>query len=120
LHRARCRCYKSKSKCIGRGVAAIRAKVNSDCSFLEFQVQNVVKNILALTTGSTFPNIDSRSLKNITVAFPPLPEQQAIASALSDVDALITALEQLITKKAQHQTGRHAAAPYRQETPAGV
>jgi type I restriction enzyme S subunit len=93
------------SYCIGRGVAAIRAKVNLDCSFLEFQVQNIVKNILALTTGSTFPNIDGRTLKNITVAFPPLPEQQAIASALSDVDALITALEQLITKKRNIKQG---------------
>ena len=31
--------------------------------------------------------------------FPPLPEQRAIAGALSDVDALIGALDQLIAKK---------------------
>ena len=36
---------------------------------------------------------------------PPLPEQQAIASALSDVDALITALGQLITKKRNIKQG---------------
>ena len=32
-------------------------------------------------------------------AFPPLPEQRAIAAALSDVDALIGALDRLIAKK---------------------
>ncbi|SNQ60069.1 restriction endonuclease subunit S [Candidatus Methanoperedens nitratireducens] len=95
----------NESYCIGRGVAAIRAKVNSDGSFLEFQVQNAVKKILVLTTGSTFPNIDGKSLKNIEIAVPPLPEQQAIASALSDVDALITALEQLINKKRDIKQG---------------
>ncbi len=30
---------------------------------------------------------------------PPLPEQQAIATALSDIDALITSLDKLIVKK---------------------
>ncbi len=33
------------------------------------------------------------------VAIPSLPEQRAIAGALSDVDALIGALDQLIAKK---------------------
>ena len=85
--------------CIGRGVAAIRAKSCADKSFITFQVDSAVKKILALTTGSTFPNIDGKSIRAIQFLLPPLPEQQAIASALSDVDVLITALEQLITKK---------------------
>ena len=33
------------------------------------------------------------------IPVPPLPEQRAIAEALSDVDALIGALDQLIAKK---------------------
>jgi len=84
--------------CIGRGIAAIRSKENSDGSFLEFQVQNAVKNILALTTGSTFPNIDGKSLKNIEVLHPPLLEQQAIAKILSNMDAEIEALKQKQSK----------------------
>ena len=91
--------------CIGRGVAAIRAKSCADTSFITFQVDSAVKSILALTTGSTFPNIDGKSIRAIQFPFPPLPEQQAIASALSDVDALITALEQLITKKRNIKQG---------------
>jgi len=85
--------------CIGRGIAAIRAKSGADTSFITFQVESAVKSILALTTGSTFPNIDGKSIRAIQFPLPPLPEQQAIASALTDVDALITALGQLITKK---------------------
>src|SRR3989338_3374826 len=36
---------------------------------------------------------------NFTYATPPLPEQSAIAAALSDVDALLAKLDQLIAKK---------------------
>ena len=38
-------------------------------------------------------------MRNLVVALPPLPEQRAIAGALSDVDALIGSLDQLIAKK---------------------
>jgi type I restriction enzyme, S subunit len=43
--------------------------------------------------------LTKRSLMDIPCALPPLPEQHAIAAALSDVDALITALDRLIAKK---------------------
>lgn len=55
--------------------------------------------------GSTRLRIGLQDLKKLLVVAPPLPEQQAIASALSDVDALITALEQLITKKRNIKQG---------------
>jgi type I restriction enzyme, S subunit len=45
------------------------------------------------------PNITSQDVRNFPIAYPPLPEQRAIASALSDVDALIAALDRLIAKK---------------------
>ncbi len=38
-------------------------------------------------------------MKRLFLPLPSLPEQQAIATALSDVDALITTLDQLIAKK---------------------
>jgi type I restriction enzyme S subunit len=91
--------------CIGRGVAAIRAKLNYTNSFLEFQVYNAVKLILKLSVGSTFPNIDSKSLKNLQLPLPPLAEQKAIAQSLSDVDNLITAIDKLITKKRNIKQG---------------
>jgi type I restriction enzyme S subunit len=80
--------------CIGRGVAAIRAKSEIDGKYITFQVKCAVVDILALTTGSTFPNIDGKSIRSISFPLPSLPEQQAIAQILSDIDAEIAALEQ--------------------------
>ncbi len=111
--------------CIGRGVAAIRAKSNSNNIFLEYILHYAVKSILKLTSGSTFPNIDTKSLKSIKNALPSLPEQQAIAEVLGDVDALITALDALIVKKRQIKQGamqqlltgqRHGPPPVRMLT----
>lgn len=85
--------------CIGRGVAAIRAKVGVDRPFITYQVSSAVQDILALTTGSTFPNIDGKSIRAIQISLPPLSEQTAIATVLSDTDALIENLEKLIAKK---------------------
>ena len=49
--------------------------------------------------------IDQGVLGNCPVLLPPPDEQQAIAEALSDVDALIESLEQLIAKKRQVKQG---------------
>jgi type I restriction enzyme, S subunit len=39
------------------------------------------------------PSLNSRRIESIEIACPPLPEQLAIASVLSDMDAEIEALE---------------------------
>ena len=49
-------------------------------------------------TGSQM-NLNTGLIKSTLVAFPPLPEQRAIAEALSDVDRLLGALAALIAKK---------------------
>ena len=60
----------------------------------------VLKNILLLNaSGSTFLEISLNKLRNIKIPLPPLSEQNAIATALSDADALISATERLIAKK---------------------
>lgn len=50
-------------------------------------------------------SISKNSLGGLPVAVPPLPEQQAIAEALSDTDALIESLELLVTKKRHIKQG---------------
>jgi len=45
------------------------------------------------------PNITSQDVRAFPIANPTLPEQRAIANALSDVDALLSKLEALIAKK---------------------
>lgn len=92
--------------CIGRGVAAIRGRVATNQVYLEYQVFNAVNQILSLTAGSTFPNIDGKTLKQIQITLPPTKsEQTAIATALSDVDALIQSLTRLIAKKRNIKQG---------------
>jgi type I restriction enzyme S subunit len=51
------------------------------------------------TIQTGVPHINLGILRDIPVQLPPLPEQRAIAKALSDVDALIGALDRLIAKK---------------------
>ncbi len=65
---------------------------------------NVRKQIVARGQGAIRANVGQADLRGVVVALPPLAEQRAIAAALSDVDALITALDQLIAKKRDIKT----------------
>ena len=51
------------------------------------------------SSGSTAKGIQRKKLEQLEVPLPPLEEQRAIATALSDVDALLEALDRLIAKK---------------------
>ena len=48
---------------------------------------------------SGVPGVNRNDLHEIEVELPPIPEQRAIAAALSDVDALLAAQDKLIAKK---------------------
>lgn len=50
-------------------------------------------------TGSTVRHTSNKSIYSVKLAYPPLPEQRAIAEALSDVDGLLGGLDRLIAKK---------------------
>jgi len=57
-------------------------------------------------TGGGQKNVNAGSLKYLPVPLPPTKtEQAAIAGALSDADALIESIEQLVTKKRQIKQG---------------
>lgn len=56
--------------------------------------------MLSLASGSTFLEISKKKLSAINIVVPQsFAEQQAIAEALSDIDALIAALDKKIAKK---------------------
>ena len=55
--------------------------------------------LLAGKQTTNLASISKSALSELPVAVPPLPEQRAIAAALSDMDALINGLDQLIAKK---------------------
>jgi type I restriction enzyme S subunit len=64
------------------------------------------RRLIGVSSVSANTNINQDNLKRLAVAFPPIKaEQEAIASALSDADALIESLDQLITKKRQIKQG---------------
>lgn len=59
-----------------------------------------------IETGTTMKHLNVGDMLDFLVPLPPtLAEQQAIAEALSDADALIESLEQLIAKKRQIKQG---------------
>ncbi|MFZ4614803.1 MAG: restriction endonuclease subunit S [Rectinemataceae bacterium] len=53
----------------------------------------------SVSIRSGMPKINRAELAEYVLPLPPLPEQRAIAAALSDVDALIAKIEALIAKK---------------------
>ena len=55
--------------------------------------------------SSAQPGLSALKLKKLKVSLPPIKEQTAIATALSDVDNLIGSLEKLIAKKEAIKTG---------------
>ncbi len=57
------------------------------------------------SSGSTATGIKGSVLHQLPVVIPPLAEQEAIAEALSDADALIESLETLLAKKRQVKQG---------------
>src|SRR5690606_38904127 len=53
----------------------------------------------SIATHNAQLNINLEKLRPYLLPLPPLPEQRAIAAALSEVDALLAALDRLLAKK---------------------
>jgi type I restriction enzyme S subunit len=84
------------------GFSVLRSKVEFNSTFLynHFFASIINTQIDNLITGSNYPSINSREIKALQIPLPPTKsEQTAIATALSDADALISSLEKLIEKK---------------------
>ena len=74
-------------------------KSNECNSVFLFWKLNRNKYFLAFDSGSGQTNLKKKEVLDCPIALPPLPEQTAIAAALSDVDALMGELDKLIAKK---------------------
>jgi type I restriction enzyme S subunit len=73
--------------------------------FYVFDWDRFQKRIIDNTHGGAMKNLVGMDVfKNIPIPLPPLPEQQGIAAALSDVDGLISGLNTLIAKKRDIKT----------------
>ena len=76
-----------------------RRRINEDFISQWMQSDDFVRKILLKVGSTTLLAINKDSLRSIQTLTPPLSEQRAIATALSDVDALLGGLERLIAKK---------------------
>jgi type I restriction enzyme, S subunit len=74
-------------------------RLSDDYCLPFFWRQLETKRLNSLVFGSGQPLITGTQLKALPLAIPPLPEQRAIAEALTDVDGLLGALDRLIAKK---------------------
>jgi type I restriction enzyme S subunit len=84
------------SYCIGRGVAAIsnRQRV-SDQSYLKHVLQYLAEKLIRLTSGSTFPNIDKKTIMEFPIAFHSLDDQKKIGKVLDVLDSEIETLSKI-------------------------
>ena len=80
-------------------INAIFPSPDFSVDYLYYSVCTAVPKIRALAGEQAVPIVNKTQFSETMVAIPSLPEQRAIAGALSDVDALIGALDQLIAKK---------------------
>ncbi len=75
------------------------SEIGTSCStkfiFYKFCLIDWIKN----NEASGVPSQNAKTIEKIQISLPPLPEQTAIATALSDTDALISSLQTLIAKK---------------------
>ncbi|NMV41932.1 restriction endonuclease subunit S [Ralstonia insidiosa] len=91
-------------------ILGISAATNQACASIELNRQveksyvfhflaSKYEDIRGLSNSGGQENLSGNIVRNILIALPQQSEQQAIATALSDVDALISSLDQLIAKK---------------------
>ena len=101
--------------CIGStigkcGVASIELTTNQQINsifpastfstdYLYYTVCAAAPKVRALAGEQAVPIVNKTQFSQTAVSIPPLPEQRAIASALSDVDALLAKLDEFIAKK---------------------
>ena len=92
------------------GVLGIEAATNQACASIsltegisrEFALHFLASRYESIRNSSNTggqENLNGQIVKDTPVVLPPISEQRAIAAALSDMDALISGLDQLIAKK---------------------
>ena len=91
-------------------ILGIDASINQACAAIQlreivfekyvfFNLSARYDEIRSLSNIGNQENLNSQIIKSILISLPPISEQKVIATALSDVDALLACLDALIAKK---------------------
>lgn len=76
--------------CLGRGVAALRARAGLDSHFLWHWITAARGELESKGRGATFLQVNRSDIAQLRIPLPPLPEQRRIASILDQADNLRT------------------------------
>ncbi len=93
---------------LGSDGLAVRTFKTCDAEFLSLQFQSArVKSWLVQNAiGTTMPSLNQAILSDVAISLAPsIEEQEVVAQALNDADALIESLAQLIVKKRDIKQG---------------
>ena len=118
--------WSDKFYCLGRGVAGLKAFKNIVPKYIWYSLINAMPYFNANTTGTTFPQVSSITLKKTPLLLPPLNEQNRIVDKIealfSEVDAGIAnltlakrQLEQYRQSLLKHAFGGKLTAKWREE-----
>ena len=92
--------------CVNQAITAVRCGAQLDAGYLLAILNFKVEYWKSVASSSRKdPNITSKDIRDFIISYPPKAEQQGIAEALSNADALIESLDQLIAKKRQIKQG---------------
>jgi type I restriction enzyme S subunit len=92
--------------CMGQNTVILQPKLPPRFLYYVLNSRSIRQQIEDGSYGSGYKSLSLKNIKELRIPFPPTcSEQTAIAQALSDADALIESLEQLLTKKRQTKQG---------------
>ncbi len=81
-------------------------KIDNNYLYTYTKFDGFVNNLIKRSLTNAIPQkINMENIGDIPIPLPPLQEQKAIAKVLSDVDELITSIEELIDKKQKIKQG---------------
>lgn len=79
--------------CTNQGFKSLVCRPEFNNEFMYYKLLTMKAQMVERAFGSTFLEISTRNVAELEFHVPPLPEQRAIAEALSDMDAELEALE---------------------------
>lgn len=90
---------------LNQRMGRLRLKVPAVASFVRLQINRRQDHFRKRGQGTSQKHVYRRDFDILPIPFPAPREQEAIAEALSDADAFIESLEQLLAKKRQLKQG---------------